>query len=631
MKITDLDFDADPALGLKALKMGRLSQVVVIAGPNGAGKSRFFQKLSSTLQSKLSPEQLEATEQNIQAYRNAIREKQNKLDNIPANGSPDDERKRSNIERDLRSHNEQLTTHEVQLTTSNSITTDPAQSSTYSIINFSPTENTHLADSHTMAKNKLLQGSQTMDVLGTQNAAGAVLPLIQTIQNQWHEASHQNSSLPEDKKTKIINKYEKLVEFIDIFLGTKLDRDEDGEATLFGFRAGIAKLSEGQKLLLVFCTSLYSQESKLKDIIVWMDEPEKHLHPAALLHVIDKLTNVLTNGQLWMATHNINLLSHVPTSSIWYMEDGSVSYAGNKPERVLRGLLGDDEAISKLSHFMSLPEEMASNQFAFECLFSPQVVETGIDDPQTEQITTAINDLRANTETVKVLDFGAGKGRLLSTINELEASTEAETSTWLDYVAFDLSIDDEAICRSHIETTYETSTDRYFNNTQLLMETLPKQSVDIVILCNVFHEIDPREWPSLFDERSAIRYLLKPSGTLLIVEDQRLPYGEKAYSNGFLVLDKLQFQELFNITDYPHNDKRDGRLRAHRIPAESLGNVTAETRLSAIRSLQSASKENVKSIRSHVNPDFKTGQLYSFWSQQLTNSTLAIEEAHGSN
>jgi len=405
--------------------------------------------------------------------------------------------------------------------------------------------------------------------------------------------------------------------------------DKDGNATLFGFRAGAALLSEGQKLLLQFCLALYAQESQLKDIIVWMDEPEKHLHPAALLQVINKLTSVLTNGQLWIATHNINLLSHVPTTSIWYMEHGSISYSGNKPERVLRGLLGDDEAIAKLSNFMTLPEQMAGNQFAFECLFPPRTVETGSDDPQTNQIISSIIDLKNDSELIKILDFGAGKGRLLSTINETEPSTDIKVCDWLDYVAYDLVNGDEASCCAHIETAYGDSDGRYFTDNQRLMESLPKNSTDIIVLCNVFHEINPKDWLQLFSDHGVIRYLLKETGTLLIVEDQRLPYGEKAYNNGFLVLDKLQFKELFQVTTYEHTEKYDGRLRAHRIPANKLGNINADTRERAIKSLLATAKEQVRRIRDSESPDFRAGQQHAFWSQQLTNCTLALEELTG--
>ena len=45
---------------------------------------------------------------------------------------------------------------------------------------------------------------------------------------------------------------------------------------------------------------------------------------------------------------------------------------------------------------------------------------------------------------------------------------------------------------------------------------------------------------------------------LLIVEDQLIPQGEKAYNNGFLVLDILQFKILFNIDNYTVKMKKDG-------------------------------------------------------------------------
>jgi ABC-type multidrug transport system ATPase subunit len=212
-----------------------------------------------------------------------------------------------------------------------------------------------------------------------------------------------------------------------------LDRDENGDATLFNFRLGDAKLSDGQKILLQFCMAIYSKETKISDLILMLDEPENHLHPEALVGPIDRLVGAVNNGQIWIATHSINLLAHFDPSNIWYIEEGKVSYAGNKPKTVLDGLLGREDEIHKLSNFLSLPALMATNQFAFECLFEPQSVSTGNDDPQTNQIIASINSLIDGNNIVIVLDFGAGKGRLLSTIRELNSENDTDTKTWLDY------------------------------------------------------------------------------------------------------------------------------------------------------------------------------------------------------
>jgi len=130
-------------------------------------------------------------------------------------------------------------------------------------------------------------------------------------------------------------------------LNTKLDRDKNGDATLFQRRLGDTRLSDGQKILLQFCVALYSQKKSLDELILFLDEPENHLHPEALIEVVDKIIASVTNGQVWIATHSINLLAHFDPSCIYYMEDGVLRYSGNVPHQVLTGLLGSEDEISK--------------------------------------------------------------------------------------------------------------------------------------------------------------------------------------------------------------------------------------------------------------------------------------------
>ena len=99
------------------------------------------------------------------------------------------------------------------------------------------------------------------------------------------------------------------------------------------------------------------------------------------------------------------------------MEEGSISYAGRIPEKVLKGLLGNDDEIYKLSNFSSLPAQFAISQFAYECLFRPNAVAPDKNDPHTNQIKGIISESKIN-RPIRILDYGAGKGRLASNFYE---------------------------------------------------------------------------------------------------------------------------------------------------------------------------------------------------------------------
>lgn len=626
MKISSLNLPEDERVGLKEIRMSRLDRSVVLAGPNGAGKSRFFEKLRASFSQKLVVQNYEGQKKHLEHWRQRLNSDEQLLAPIESSTVGFEVNEAGRLRQSIATAKKEIERSLEALQKDSEIITKPDHSASYQFISFTPNSNTLLRDSHQLTKGQLLSSEEGFRQLGVQGAAQNAIPLLQLIQDRWFNATHPESSLEEDERFNIVCKYKKLVEFVGMFLGgsANLDRNVDGDATLFGLRAGAANLSEGQKLLLQFCITLFAQESDLKDLIVFMDEPEKHLHPAALIQVVDKLQSVLTDGQLWIATHSINLLSHVPPTSIWYMENGAVSYSGNKPERVIKGLVGDSCAVGRLCNFMALPEQMAANQFTFECLFPPLTVETGSEDPQTNQIIDSIRSCRDQNQTIRVVDFGAGKGRLLSTVNELDSPVVV--SEWLDYIAYDLPSEDESICRSHISETYSDRAERYFSSDKILKETVEKHSVDMIVMCNVFHEIDPKDWPELFSEYGIIRYLLKKDGFLLIVEDQHLPYGEKAFANGFLVFDKIQFKELFNLGAYEDRSARSGRLKSHKIPASALSNLTSASRSSAISSLKDDARGRIKGIRGKADPTFRDGQMHSFWSQQLTNASLASEE-----
>ena len=310
-----------------------------------------------------------------------------------------------------------------------------------------------------------------------------------------------------------------------------------------------------------------------------LDEPENHLHPSALIEFLNRVAEVATNAQFWIATHSVPLLAHIAKKepmSIWYVEDGKVSNAGSKPEQVLRGLLGDDEQIANLNAFTSLPAQFAAISFATECLIPPKTVANGTDDPQVEQISCLL-DFDSGSP-ISLLDYGAGKSRLLSGLVEIAASKEKLLADSVSYFAFDSSPDDKPDSLAVIKSIYAGDTARHFLTRDDFFSSKDEASIDVVVMCNVLHEIPPNEWLSLFNEHSLIGRSLKDSGFLLVVEDQRIPTGELAHKFGFLVLDTPHLRTFFSVSEedaqhglFQISDHRgDGRLKAHKISKQFL-------------------------------------------------------------
>jgi len=393
---------------------------------------------------------------------------------------------------------------------------------------------------------------------------------------------------------------------------------------------GKSNLSDGQKILLQLCLAIHCQEESLDDLILFLDEPENHLHPSVLIQTINKLIERTKNGQIWISTHSIPLLSSFDPSSIWFLEKNKVSYAGSGPEKVLNSLLGDENQIGKLQDFINLPGVHALNRHSFESLFHPEAVVTNGADPQTLQIREEIKKHLKDKSKIRILDFGAGKGRLLSNIIDSNTEPTSELAEWLDYVAYDKFDFDKAECISVLDRLYSNPEERYFNSFSDIFSKYDKESFDVIIMSNVLHEIDPNSWLNLFGTGGDIPNSLSDNGIMLIVEDQQMPVGEKAYQKGFIVLNTSELKDLFKITeadtDFGFSDARsDGRLKAHRIKKEYLIRITPESRLKAIESLHKNASEKILDIRGK-DINYKNGKIHGFWVQQFANTGLAIKE-----
>lgn len=610
MKITKIDLPEKKEYddGLGTITMERLGSIVLLAGRNGSGKTRLLKRIKFYTQIRPSDHEIDRLKQNLIAYENNISNNPNHSDLI--------------------SWKNEVKNIQIRLDPLNYIEFNEHKEE-YKVIDFVP-KSLELTDSNELSKNLLQSNAGSITKPGIDNLSNGAFARIQFEQDKYYNVTHQLSETDENEKSQIVNTYRALEKLIFDFLGCKLTRSSDGTAEIFKLPLGKTELSDGQKVLLQLCLALHAQGTSLDDVILIMDEPENHLHPAALIEVISKIKDQIKDSQLWIATHSITLLSQLDTSSIWYMENNKITYAGKQPERVLKGLLGDDDQISKLSDFLSLPAQFASNQFAYECLFNPQAVQTGKDDAQTNQIRKYLTSNEIGS-SLKVLDYGAGKGRLADAINYSdEIPDKLSLRKWFNYVAFDKYNDDKEHCMAAISRIYDTTEKHYYNDESILLGEHDNKSFDVVVLCNVLHEIDPRHWLTTFSSTNMIASCLKEDGVLLIVEDQLIPVGEKAYKNGFLVLSLPQIKALFKITesdtDFKALDARDDhRLMAYKIPKYCLTRICNDSRIEALENLEAQTKREIKNLR-EGDANYKKGKLHGFWIQQLANSILCLEE-----
>ncbi|MEP4534106.1 MAG: AAA family ATPase [Cyclobacteriaceae bacterium] len=636
MRITKINIPKEQINnGLEPVKMHRLGQIVLLAGKNGAGKTRLLNLISNTIGSKPKKNQIDEAIRQLKAYQDAIEKEKVNIENykkaIEAETNPD--RKKAH-EQQVVSHKTNITSHQSQVNAHekiinwNLIETDQIKQN-YTIIPFVP-KSLDLKDCNNFRKSEIISNAQNIDKVGVNQLANGTFARIQVVQDRWFNATHQESSLTQDEKDKAVLDYEKLKDLIHTFLNTTIERSIDGEPTLFGFPLGQSNLSDGQKILLQLCLAIHCQQETLDDLVLFLDEPENHLHPSVIIQTIERIKEKTPNGQIWISTHSIPLLSYFDPSNIWFVEKNRVSYAGTGPEKVLNSLLGGEDQIGKLQDFISLPGVFALHRHAFESLFHPEAVTTDSSDPQTLQIRDEVKKHLKTSDKIRVLDYGAGKGRLLANILDANKEPISKFKDWFDYVAYDKFDFDKAECISTIERISSSPQDRYFNSFPDLFGKYDKESFDIIIMCNVLHEIDPNDWLSLFSSGGVISDALTDTGILLIVEDQEMPIGEKAYQKGFIVLNTAELKDLFKIkeedTDFGFSDAREnGRLKAHRLKKEYLERIDAGSKLKALESLHKTASEKIIDIRNE-EVNYKNGKLHGFWVQQFANTGLALKE-----
>lgn len=602
-------------VGLVKIEMNRLGKFVALTGKNGAGKTRVLNKLIQCMATRNAHiGNIESIKENIENHQNVIK------------NNPHDPNNHKNLQKFIDDYTRTLEHVLERVFTPTHEAINP--------VNFVPKQ-LNLIDARSQNKQVIMNYFHAAKDPGINGIENFCFSYIQQIQNREWAASHQRATHNDTEKNEAKNEYERLVTLIELLLKTKIHRSIDDDVTLFGRPIAEAGLSDGQKIIIQLAVALHAQNKSLKNSIFIMDEPENHLHPSALIEFLDALSHVAENSQFWISTHSVPLLAHIAQTepaSIWYVEDGVVSNAGTNPLKVLTGLLGNDDQIAALNNFTSLPAQFALINHAVECLFPPAVVGSGKGDPQVAQVNDLINSNADVSKTV-ILDYGSGKSRLLSGLHELAVTKNAKVTDVIDYFAYDPFLDDLEMGSGVISEIYGNDVRRHFSTRDEFFSIKDESSIDVVVMCNVLHEIQPNEWLTTFNSQSLINRALKDTGYILIVEDQRIPSGEKAHQFGFLVLDTPHLKTLFNVV---HKDiseglfeafdyRDDGRLKAHKISKSLLGRLSSKSRKKAIEELKATAKDNIMGCR-NKEPSYKIGQMHGFWTQQFANASLYLDQ-----
>jgi len=430
------------------------------------------------------------------------------------------------------------------------------------------------------------------------------------------DPTNVQSLLEETEEFKILASLQKYIKiFLNKnfeYLNTSKGKDISSKLNLNNEIFDFDILSPGEKTLFSYAILFFYMEinskNNISDSIIIIDEPELHLHPASQIQLIKALIEIISeNGQLWIGTHSLPILSILNVEDIFLMQDSSlITPSRLTPGKAVSELFEFEPYVFQLSNFLTSLSEWSYANFMDQCFNDPEsLFADNKDEPQYKLFAKFIT----STKIKSILDFGAGKGRIGTLIAEDE-----KLSVQLEYNAFCYDITDKA----YLEKV------PLLNKIYYSHEEMKKDKFDCIILINVLHEIDLEDWLSCFD---TIKECLSDDGYLLILEDSYLPKGEKANKYGYILLDVEHMAEIFDtknhITMLHPNPKYANRLQLAAFQREEI-NHSPKSMLKALESVKETKIRNLKELRSQEKTLY-TGRRYANESQIYINTILAIE------
>lgn len=335
--------------------------------------------------------------------------------------------------------------------------------------------------------------------------------------------------------------------------------------------------SDGQKAAFYLLLMLeYSKPS-----ILLLDEIENHLHPlymTSILHCIKE-----SASQSFIATHHPHVIFTELADRVFYLEviPSPIKGINDSLEKTLKYIKVDRQAPPKrrvttlIDGFQKISAtyklfDLQDRQLLKQCsniakhveiefykalldIFTTEVLPASkkpIPDRQTQQLAQVIKKLygvHAKEDTVKILDLGAGLGRIAKELSKLSIWQLANPIQWVCWEP-----NDKLRCNLEIILKNEKISAKIVHS----YDELPKSSCHIALLANVLHEVTPKDFASLI--MSAFRAISGVNnGKIIILEIYPLLRAEKyaiAYPCSYLtrLLNGIGFycrSDTFSIND----------------------------------------------------------------------------------
>ena len=613
------------SVGLKPAELRNLKSLVVLAGPNGAGKSRYLRLVPDV-----------ATRYSDAVVRILDRRKQ--LDEFK--GNPPSYLLPTQREAEISQMEEQLRTLERIIATARWAGPVPQRMKiiplryTLASDSISVGSGYDVTDPNEAAPREVQRQAEDNKEGGFKKAANSVLAYVHEIARAMYDSEHPRHKDSDSVKQRLedaraFNRVLRAFFSAEVELG--MDDDSRPVANFRGrpFRPG--ELSQGEQILLIWAILLHRQKEWLRGAVVLIDEPENHLHPDACIRALDALRSediLGPEGQIWLATHSIPLIAYAGLDSVYLVDHGAIEYAGNRIEKVIDRLMGGEQGRVRLRTLLADADELAFDTFAAQCLLPPDVAAPREGDPQQAQMANLTREAGAHKQDVRILDYAAGRGRLAVSLKEAGLAAERKFTYFAYQAAGYTSEEERSECLERIRELGQPQSPEDYLVNSLDRLTVPGMApMDLVVMCNVLHEIPVRQWLECF---ARIHEVLADDGQLVILEDQLPSVGELPHANGYIILDDLALMELFGAREAVRtlSVEKQGRLTAFGIPKAFLRKASTQAIGKALEKVKRKAKDELRRLREggQERRSFQMGRLHAHYALLHSNALMALDE-----
>ncbi len=431
----------------------------------------------------------------------------------------------------------------------------------------------------------------------------------------------------ESKRSK--NKWSKYAKVVQELLGKELkslfryDKSNKIKLLLNDISWDENYLSDGEiNLLQILFQALVNDNENELPSVLFIDEPELHLHPDNQLKLIDSLKNLVgEKTQIFIATHSPYILSCFDRSKIRYIyppsSEDDLQDVKEGVEVITSGLVdlmgGKDAVLSQLALFNFADWGITYN-FLKQCfLDSSPIAALKQCDEQGIMLSSVLP-----SDNFTLLDFGCGNGRIpLFFLTERK-----EIAQRMSYTGYDINLNQEKInaLNGNFPKDFLSCS---FKDTKSLKDD---EKFDIILCCNTLHEIASYD---ALDEISKLwKKHLNAGGKIIIIEHSEFRVGEF----DFVMFGPEELEILFGKGGFHYSQDRQDVFCMYwdsekfKLPNEvtykqalEMVKKRAVNKLTEIEEMKKECKEDSKKLA-------RESRKYGFYLALYANATRRLEQ-----